>query len=96
MNLASKHYGNDSLRAYFWINRFLHLIFLLIVASVAGCGHTYVERGPEGEITDLGWSTETTPAGGCWLMTLSPGLQLAMGKYSPPKVGSVYSPGCTT
>jgi len=86
MNLASKHYGNDSSRACYWTDRLLHLIFLLIVAGVAGCGHTYVERGPEGEITDLGWSTEATPAGGCWLMTLNPGLQLAMGKYSPPKV----------
>lgn len=85
MNFGWKRLGNCISREGSHTTRLLYFSLLAVVVGVVGCGHTYVERGLEGEITDAGWTTTPLPAEACGLMTLWPGPQFAMGRYSPPK-----------
>ncbi len=65
------------------MNRLLYISLLSVALGITGCGHRYIERGPDREITGFGWSTDPPPAGSCYLMTLLPALQSLEGGYSP-------------
>jgi len=62
--------------------RCLCLTLLAGLIVVASCGRSYVKRGPAGDIVEAGVVLGSKgPLSGCYVMTLSPGLQNLMGEY---------------
>jgi len=66
------------------MTRFVCILVMLVVTLLAGCGG-YTHVTSRDEETGSSWTTITPrkgPAAGCYLMTLSPGLQRMVGGYS--------------